>query len=197
MATRKLGMWMVTALVVGNMIGSGIFLLPASLGSFGRISIVGWLVSAVGATLIALIFSRLAHLSRKSVGPYVYTREAFGDFAGFLVAWGYWISIWTTNAAIAVAFVSYMTLFWPALGENAFLAVGLGLATIWGLTWVNVLGVHTAGVLQLVTTVLKALPLLAIALFGLFFVDASNFQPFNASGQSAFSAVTATVALTV
>ncbi len=197
MATRKLGMWMVTALVVGNMIGSGIFLLPAALGSFGGISIVGWLVSAAGATLLALVFSRLSRLVRKSGGPYVYTREAFGDFAGFLVAWGYWISIWTTNAAIAVAFVSYMTLFWPALSGNPVLAVGLGLATIWGLTWVNVLGVHTAGVVQLVTTVLKVLPLFAIALFGLFYVDVSNFQPFNASGQSAFSAITATVALTV
>ena len=197
MATRKLGMWMVTALVVGNMIGSGIFLLPASLGSFGGISIVGWIVSAAGATLLALVFSRLSRLVRKSGGPYVYTREAFGDFAGFLVAWGYWISIWTTNAAIAVAFVSYMTLFWGALDGNPVLAVGLGLATIWGLTWVNVLGVHTAGVVQLVTTVVKVLPLLAIASFGLFYVEASNFQPFNASGQSAFSAITATVALTV
>ncbi len=197
MATRKLGMWMVTALVVGNMIGSGIFLLPASLGSFGGISIVGWIISAVGATLLALVFSRLARLVRKSGGPYVYTREAFGDFPGFLVAWGYWISIWTTNAAIAVAFVSYMTLFWGALDGSPVLAVGLGLATIWGLTWVNVLGVHTAGVVQLVTTVLKVLPLLAIASFGLFYVEASNFQPFNASGQSAFSAITATVALTV
>jgi APA family basic amino acid/polyamine antiporter len=197
MATRKLGMWMVTALVVGNMIGSGIFLLPATLGSFGGISIVGWLVSAAGATLLALVFSRLSRLVRKSGGPYVYTREAFGDFAGFLVAWGYWISIWTTNAAIAVAFVSYMTLFWGALDGNPVLAVGLGLATIWGLTWVNVLGVHTAGVVQLVTTVLKVLPLLAIASFGLFYVEVSNFQPFNASGQSAFSAITATVALTV
>ncbi len=197
MATRKLGMWMVTALVVGNMIGSGIFLLPAALGSFGGISLIGWIVSAGGATLLALVFSRLSRLVKKSGGPYVYTREAFGDFPGFLVAWGYWISIWTTNAAIAVAFVSYMTLFWEALGDNAVLSVGLGLATIWVLTWVNVLGVHTAGVVQLVTTVLKVLPLLAIAFFGLFYVDVSNFQPFNASGQSPFAAVTATVALTV
>ena len=97
----------------------------------------------------ALVFARLSRTRLRSTlaprqkigGPYVYTREAFGDFPGFLVAWGYWISIWTTNAAIAVAFVSYMTLFWPPLGANAVLAVGLGLATIWGLTWVNVLGV--------------------------------------------------------
>lgn len=197
MKTKKLGLWMVTALVVGNMIGSGIFLLPASLGSFGGISIVGWVVSAGGAVLMALVFSRLSRLVRKSGGPYTFTREGFGDFPGFLVAWGYWISIWTTNAAIAVAFVSYMTVFWPALGENAVLAAGFGLVTIWGLTWVNVIGVHTAGLVQLVTTILKIIPLVVIATLGLAYVSASNFVPFNASGQSPFSAITATVALTL
>ncbi len=197
METKKLGLWMVTALVVGNMVGSGIFLLPASLGSFGGISIVGWVVSAGGAVLMALVFSRLSRLVRKSGGPYTFTREGFGDFPGFLVAWGYWISIWTTNAAIAVAFVSYMTLFWPALGQNAVLAAGFGLVTIWGLTWVNVLGVHTAGVVQLVTTVLKIIPLVVIATLGLAYVNTSNFVPFNASDQSPFSAITATVALTL
>jgi len=197
METKKLGLWMVTALVVGNMIGSGIFLLPASLGSFGGISIVGWVVSAGGAVLMALVFSRLSRLVRKSGGPYTFTREGFGDFPGFLVAWGYWISIWTTNAAIAVAFVSYMTVFWPALGANAVLAAGFGLVTIWGLTWVNVLGVHTAGVVQLVTTVLKIIPLVVIATLGLAYVSTSNFVPFNASDQSPFAAITATVALTL
>ena len=197
MEAKKLGLWMVTALVVGNMIGSGIFLLPASLGPFGGISIVGWLVSAGGAVLMALVFSRLSRRVRKSGGPYTFTREGFGDFPGFLVAYGYWISIWTTNAAIAVAFVSYMTVFWPALGENAVLAAGVGLATIWGLTWVNVIGVHTAGLVQLVTTVLKIIPLVVIATLGLLYVNASNFVPFNASDQSPLSAVTATVALTL
>jgi APA family basic amino acid/polyamine antiporter len=194
---KKLGLWMVTALVVGNMIGSGIFLLPASLGPFGGISIVGWLVSAGGAVVMALVFSRLSRVVRKSGGPYTFTREGFGDFPGFLVAWGYWISIWTTNAAIAVAFVSYMTVFWPALGANAVLAAAFGLATIWGLTLVNVLGVHTAGLVQLVTTVLKIIPLVAIATIGLVHVNVSNFVPFNASEQSPLSAITATVALTL
>lgn len=197
MPAKKLGLWMVTALVVGNMIGSGIFLLPASLGPFGGISIVGWLVSAGGAVLMALVFSRLSRRVRKSGGPYTFTREAFGNFPGFLVAWGYWISIWTTNAAIAVAFVSYMTVFWPALGHNAVLAACFGLVTLWGLTWVNVIGVHTAGVVQLITTILKIVPLLVIATLGLFYVSTSNFIPFNASDQSPFSAITATVSLTL
>lgn len=188
---------MVTALVVGNMIGSGIFLLPASLGSFGGISIIGWLVSAGGAVLMALIFSRLARLVRRSGGPYTFTREGFGDFPGFIVAWGYWNSIWTTNAAIAVAFVSYMTVFAPALGESPVLAAALGLATIWGLTWVNLIGVHTAGLVQLVTTVLKIIPLVVIGIVGVAYVETSNFVPFNASEQSPLSAIAATVALTL
>ncbi len=197
MSDKKLGLAMVTALVVGNMIGSGIFLLPASLGPFGGISIVGWLVSAAGATLIALVFARLSRLVKKSGGPYTFTREGFGDFPGFLIAWGYWISIWTTNAAIAVAFVSYLSFFWTALKGSPVLAAGAGLATIWLLTWVNVIGVHTAGMVQLVTTVLKLLPLLLLATVGLLYVDSANFVPFNATGKSAFGAITSTVALTL
>jgi APA family basic amino acid/polyamine antiporter len=197
MSEKKLGLAMVTALVVGNMVGSGIFLLPASLGPFGGISIVGWLVSAAGSTLIALVFARLSRLVKKSGGPYTYTREGFGDFAGFLVAWGYWISIWTTIAAIAVAFVSYLSFFWPALKENSVLAAGVGLATIWMLTAVNVAGVHAAGMVQLVTTILKLLPLLLIATVGLLYVNGANFVPFNATGRSALSAITSTVALTL
>lgn len=197
METKKLGLWMVTALVVGNMVGSGIFLLPASLGPYGGISILGWVVSAGGAVLLALVFSRLSRRVRRSGGPYTFTREAFGDFPGFLVAWGYWISIWTTNAAIAVAFVSYSTVFVPVLGASPALAAAVGLVTIWGLTAVNVAGVHTAGLVQLVTTIVKIIPLVAIGFFGLFFVEVDNFVPFNASAQSGFSALTATVALTL
>jgi APA family basic amino acid/polyamine antiporter len=194
---KKIGLWIVTSLVVGNMIGSGIFLLPASLGPFGGISIVGWLVSAAGATLVALVFARLSRIWKKSGGPYTYTREGFGDFAGFLVAWGYWISIWTTNSAIAVAFVSYLTFFWSDLETNRVLACVVGLSTIWLLTGVNVIGVHSAGVVQLVTTILKLIPLLAIAIFGLGYVDTANFVPFNATGGSTLSAIVATVTLTL
>ena len=197
MPEKKLGLAMVTALVVGNMIGSGIFLLPASLGPFGAVSIVGWLVSAAGATLIALVFARLSRLVRKSGGPYTFTREGFGDFPGFLVAWGYWISIWTTNAAIAVAFVSYLSFFWTVLKTNSVLAATVGLATLWILTWVNVIGVHTAGMVQLVTTVLKLLPLVLLSTAGLLYVNTANFTPFNATDQSTFGAITSTVALTL
>ncbi|MFT4833040.1 MAG: APA family basic amino acid/polyamine antiporter, partial [Psychroserpens sp.] len=111
---KKIGLWTSTSLVIGNMIGAGVFLMPAALASFGGISTIGWLFSAFGALLLARVFSKLSVLvANKSGGPYAFTKAAFGDFAGFLVAWGYWISVWTSNAAIAIAFVSALSVFFP------------------------------------------------------------------------------------
>jgi APA family basic amino acid/polyamine antiporter len=194
---KKLGFWMCTALVVGNMIGSGIFLLPASLAIYGGISILGWMITATGSILVALVFAKLTQMIPKAGGPYAYSRDAFGDFAGFLVAWGYWLSIVAANAAIAVAFVSYLTVFWPALSDNSLLAAFVALSSIWFLTYINIIGIRRAGMVQLVTTIIKIVPLLLIVIFGLFYIDFSNFTPFNISGESNMSAITATIALTL
>jgi APA family basic amino acid/polyamine antiporter len=194
---RALGPWRSTALVVGNMIGSGVFLLPASLAVFGGISIFGWAFSTAGAVLLALVFSRWGRLMPKVGGPYAYTRRGFGDFAGFLVAWGYWISIWSGNAAIATAFAGYLGVFVPAVSASSALAAVAAGGAIWILTWVNARGVREAGVLQVATTALKLLPLIAVGTLGLLYFDAGNFRPFNVSGQPAFSAITATAALTL
>jgi APA family basic amino acid/polyamine antiporter len=185
------------ALVVGNMIGSGVFLLPASLAPYGGISNVGWLVSAGGAVCLALVFARLGATIPKIGGPYAYARAGFGDFGGFLVAWSYWISIWTTNAALAVAFVSYSTVFAPALGTSRALGGAASLSVLWILTLVNARGVHHGGRVQVVTTVLKLLPLVAIGLFGFFAFDGSHFTPFNPSGGSPLVAISTTVTLTL
>jgi len=188
---------MATSLVVGNMIGSGVFLLPASLALYGGISVVGWLVTSTGALLLASVFARLSRIMPQAGGPYAYTRRGFGDFAGFLVAWGYWISIWTSNAAISVAFVSYLTVFLPVLADNGILAAAVAIAAIWLLSWVNSAGVRNAGWVQLVTTILKLVPLVTIATLGLLFFNADHFRPFNQSGGSSISAITATVSLTL
>jgi APA family basic amino acid/polyamine antiporter len=196
---RRLGIWMATALVVGNMIGSGIFLLPASLAGYGGISVLGWLFTATGAVLLALVFARLGRAFPRAGGPYAYTREAFGDFVGFLTAWGYWIAAWVGNAAIAVAFVSYLGYFeaFDVLNDNRPVAALVAVGAIWLLTLVNLLGVHRGGVIQVVTTVLKLVPLVAIALFGLFFIDLDNFGGFNPSGESAYGALSAVAVLTL
>lgn len=194
---RGLGFWTASALVVGNMIGSGVFLLPSALAEFGPISIIAWTFTAMGAIALALVFARLGRAYPRTGGPYAYARLAFGDFVGFQTAWGYWIAVWAGNAAIAVAFVGYLAHFWAELATNKVLAAGVALAAIWTLTAVNASGVRQGGLVQGVTTVLKLVPLLLIAIGGLFFIQADNFGPFNASGGSAFSAVTAAAALTL
>ena len=194
---KALGFWSATSMVAGNMIGSGMFLLPAALATFGGISIIGWIFSAVGSIFLALVFAGLARQIRGSGGPYLYTQAGFGDAPGFLVAWGYWISIIATNAAIAIALVSYLSAFWPTIASQNLLSTVVTLVFVWSLVIVNVRGVRLAGRVQLGTTILKILPLIAVGAFGLFSLDPSNFQPFNLSNQSNFSALTATASLTM
>ncbi len=193
----KMGLWMSTALVIGNMVGSGVFLLPAALAAFGGISILGWLFTSAGALFLALTFARLSRLVPGAGGPYTYSRHGFGDFIGFLMAWGYWLSITIGNAGIAVALVGYLAFFMPVIGQNPALSALVALANIWLLTWVNAEGVRKAGYVQVVTTVLKLLPLVVVGTLGFLYFDPGNLAPFNASGGSAFSAITATAALTL
>jgi basic amino acid/polyamine antiporter, APA family len=195
---KKIGIWTSTSLVMGNMIASAMFMLPATLSSYGSISLIGWVVSGLGAICLALVFSWLSQLMPvANGGPYAYTREGLGDFAAFLVAWGYWLSIWSTNAAIAVAFLSYLTVFAPALGVNSMLAVGVGLSAIWFLTWINTRGIRDAGAVQVITTILKIAPLLLVTFGGLFYIHTENYFPFNSSGTSDINAITTTATLTL
>lgn len=125
--------------------------------------------SAIGALLLAKIFSNLSIMMPSSNGgPYAYSRKGMGDFAGFLVAWGYLISTWCTNAAISVAFVGALSTFLPVLAVNNLMAVTFGLGAIWFLTWINTLGIVTSGKMQLLTTLLKLIPLILVCIGGLF-----------------------------
>ena len=188
---------MCIALVVGNMIGSGIFLLPASLAPYGGISIIGWLITAGCSVVIALIFARLSRMITKTGGPYAYTKDGYGSFPAFLVAWGYWISIWCGNAAISTALVGYLGVFFPVINSSPLLACSIALTSVWFLSWVNIYGIREAGYIQVVTSVLKITPLILIGIFGLISLNADHFTPFNVSGTSSFSAITATAALTL
>ena len=193
----KLGFWMCVSLVAGNMIGSGIFLLPSSLAPYGSISILAWVITSAGAVALAVVFSRLARRAPGAGGPYAYPRIGFGDFAGFLVGWGYWISILATNAAIAVAFVSYLTHFAPSLSNDRAAAALVCLGAIWLLTGINAVGVRAGGYVQVITTALKILPLVAIALFGLAHLDAANLKPTETISSHPVSSTTAAVTLTL
>ncbi len=196
-ATGQLGFWACLALVVGNMVGVGAFLLPAALAAYGPVALIGWALTGVGAVVLALMFADLGRTMPVEGGPYAYTRMGLGDFAGFLVGWGYWISIWVGNAAIAVGFAGYITPFAPFVGATPLATTTVSLALIWLLTGVNLIGVREAGWVQVWTTVLKIIPLVVVGTVGLAFVDLANLKPLNVSGDSMFSAVTATAALTL
>jgi APA family basic amino acid/polyamine antiporter len=195
--TKKLGLGMLTALVVGNMIGSGVFMLPASLAGFGSISLLGWGFSALGAIFLALVFARLSQAMPKTGGPYAFCREAFGDFVGFQTAYSYWIYAWVGNAAITVGFVGYLAFFFPSLTTHPGLALAVMLGTVWFLTIVNILSIFSAGIVQVLLTVIKVLPLLLVGVVGLFFIDINNFTPFNMSGQSDGAAIMGAATLTL
>ncbi|MBT8236273.1 MAG: amino acid permease [Bacteroidia bacterium] len=186
------------SLVIGNMIGAGIYMMPSALANYGGISIVGWLVSSLGALLLANVFSKLSKMVKgKAGGPYAFAKIGFGDYVGFLVAWGYWISIWVANAAIAIAFVSALSVIFPILESNPVAAILCGLGAIWLLTWYNSRGILSSGKMQLATTLLKLIPIFVIIAGGFFFFDVDNFVPFNASQETNLGAIAITGTLTL
>jgi len=200
----KIGLWASTSLVVGNMIGAGIFLVPAAMASYGSISLLGWLFSGIGTFFLAKVFANLSKmLPNLTGGPYAYTHHAFGDFAGFLVAWGYWLSNVCAIAAIAISLISALSTFVPFLDSsniqdyNPVMSALTGLGFIWLVTGINNLGIKTSGNVQVITTIAKLLPLVVIAIGGLFFIRLQNFHPFNSSGKSILEGISATAAITM
>ena len=189
---------MAVSLVMGNMIGSGVFLLPASLAMFGWNSVLGWVLTIAGALCLAGGFAWLAARMPVEGGPYGYTKAAFGPLAAFMVTWSYWISNWVGVAAVAVAGVSYLGAIFPGLraipGAEAIVAC----AILAGLTVLNLMGTRSAGRFQLVTTLIKIVPLvLIIVLAGVALgTGEASVQPFD-SGELSLPAVTAAATLTL
>jgi APA family basic amino acid/polyamine antiporter len=161
---RKIGFWTCTALVVGNVIGMGIFLLPASLAPYGFNALIGWTIVLLGCLVLARVFSHLAHALPNADGPYGYIRATLGELPAYVALWAYWVSLWLTNAALATGVVGYITVVFPATAaiQPALFALGL----LWSMVLINLFGVRTGGGVQIVTTALKLLPMLAIALLG-------------------------------
>jgi arginine:agmatine antiporter len=170
------------------MVGSGFYLSPSAVAPYGLLAILSWIVMGVGAICLGLTFARLARIAPVTGGPYAYTRMAYGDFAGFLVAWGYWISVWASLPAIAFAFAGAVMNLAPALLFNKPVALTLTLGAIWFVVAVNLRGVSAAGLFAEVTTYTKLIPFAAIALVGLFYIQIENLSAFNPSGESLLAA---------
>ncbi|HET9256445.1 MAG TPA: amino acid permease [Pseudonocardiaceae bacterium] len=188
------GLPVAVALIMGSIIGVGIFNLPTSLSTIGPITLVSMALTTVGAIALALMFAALSRRLPADGGPYAYSRAAFGNVVGFFNAWSYWITAWAGNAGIAVGWVLYVEVF-VNTGQDKLVTVLLVLAGLWLPAVINLSGVKNMGSVQLVTTVLKFAALLFVSVVGLFYIDTANFTPWNVSGQGAVAAVGAGMAI--
>jgi arginine:agmatine antiporter len=179
-----------TMLVAGNMIGTGVFLLPVNLASVGSISIFGWLVATAGAAALGLVFAKLGQLDPQEGGPYAYARDFLGPYVGFQTNYVYWFGNWIGNIAIAVAAVGYLAELVPGISlppASVFATAGV----IWILTFANIRGPKVVGALETWTMSLALIPILGIALLGWFWFDPAVFRSsWNVSGGSDAHAIT-------
>jgi APA family basic amino acid/polyamine antiporter len=163
---RALGLLMCTALVVGNTIGVGIFMLPASLAPYGLNAVPGWLITTVGCIFVAWVFAGLARAFPQDDGPYAYASRALGHGVAFVIMWCYWISTVVTNAVLATGVVGYLSAFFPALAANHLLAAVTAVALVWVFVVINVGGVRAAGWVQVWSTVVKLVLQVGIVALG-------------------------------
>jgi len=176
-SVRALGLTMTTALVIGNTIGVGIFMLPASLAPYGMNALPAWLITGAGCIFIAWVFAGLARTFPQDDGPYAYTARAFGGGIAFVAMWCYWVSTWVTNAVLATGVVGYLSFFFPALGSNHVLAAATAVSLVWLFVLINVRGARTAGSVQVLTTAMKLVPQLGIIALGAWAFFGPHAQP--------------------
>lgn len=171
---RELGLTAATAIVVGNMMGSGIFTSPQSLAQVSNptTTILAWIITGIGSVLLALSFANLGSKYPETGGPIVYTKKAFGDFTSFLVSWTFWIGSWIGNAAIITAIIRYLTSFFPVLSESGLLSFAISSGILWFFTFINYKGVKEAGLVGIITTTLKLGVILVFVI-----IAASGFNP--------------------
>ncbi len=194
--SRPFGFWTATALVIGGMVGSGIFVLPAQLAPYGWTSIVAWFVAVGGSLVVAWVITRLAEAMPEAPGMIEICGKLLGPLVGVIMGWCYWVSIWTVNAIIAITAIRYLSVFVPALAATPFRLAISAIATVWLLTLLNLAGARAAGRFQVVTTVLKLLPLLAVVVILAGLAIAGGGQ-FSANAHLPFSTSALTPGLTL
>lgn len=184
-----LGLWTLSALCVGNMIGAGVFMIPASLSSTGTISLFSWVITSLGTMFLALLFVDLHRRYPVSGGPVIYAQHAYGNFIGFAVAYLYWIAWSISLSAMSIALAGYVGELIPIF-KNPWWSFFLKAGAIWFVVGINIMGVKKGGMFQLVTTIIKIIPLVVIAIVGLFYIDMRNYTDYvNVTGKSNLSAI--------
>jgi arginine:ornithine antiporter/lysine permease len=168
----KLRLGALVALVVGSMIGGGIFSLPQNMAASADVGavLIGWVITAIGMLTLAFVFQTLANRKPDlDGGVYAYAKAGFGDYMGFSSAWGYWISAWLGNVGYFVLLFSTLGYFFPIFGEGNTPAAVIGASVLlWAVHFLVLRGIKEAAFINLVTTVAKVVPLLLFVLIALF-----------------------------
>ena len=172
--SNKIGFWSVLALVVGSQIGSGVFILPASLAPFGMYSIAGWITSTIGAISLAVVFASLCAKFPRTGGPHVYIEQLFGKDVSFFSGWTYWVVSWVSTTAVIISAIGYLS---PFIGDQSSLVyLLLEILLLLSVCGLNLLGVGAAGRAETIFTILKFLPLFIVPAVAMFHFDIDNFQ---------------------
>lgn len=171
--SNKIGFWSVFALVTGSQIGTGVFILPASLAPFGFYSLAGWIISGCGAIALSLVFASLCSKFPQTGGPHVYVKKAFGPSAAFFTGWTYWVISWISSTAVVITAISYLA---PVISSSSYdLYLILEILLLFTITGLNLLGLKAAGKVEVILTLLKFVPLLLISVAALYFFNKSHF----------------------
>ena len=184
--TKIIGFWRGWSIAVGCAVGSGIFMMPTLLAPYGLIGFGGWLIAGAGSALVALTMSRLVRRIPKTGGPYVYANEGLGHFAGFIIAWTYWVACITAIAGISIAFVSYLGFFIPAISHSSLLSLLASLVLVWLIVTLNIFSIESSAKFQVVSTLLKLLPLFFMMFLGLVGFDSNNLPEINPTNANPF-----------
>ena len=176
---KKIGFWRGWSIAVGCAIGSGVFMMPTLLAPYGMLGMAGWLVAGGGTLLVALSLSRLVRRIPKIGGPYAYVHEGLGHFAGFLIAWTYWIACIAAVSGIAIAFVGYLGVFIPEITNSRILSLVFALGLIWTIFALNIRSLEDSSKFQVVSTILKILPLLFMIVMGFAHMQPDNLPEYN------------------
>jgi arginine:agmatine antiporter len=187
--SRKVGVIPATLMVAGNIMGSGVFMLPANLAATGGIAIFGWVVTITGAICLAMVYAKMASIDDSAGGSYAYARRAFGPFLGYQTNLLYWLAGWIGNVALAVVGVGYLSFFFPILKEPMVLAAAC-IGMIWLFTFINIIGPRLTTNVQSVTTILALVAIVGVAIIGWFKFEPSIYMAaWNVSGKGTLGAI--------
>ena len=176
---RVIGFWRGWSIAVGCAIGSGIFMMPTLLAPYGLLGFGGWLIAGSGSILVALTMARLVKRIPRTGGPYVYVNEGLGSFAGFIIAWTYWVACISAIAGISIAFVGYLGFFVPIISDSPIHSLLASMLLVWIIVILNIRSLEGSSKFQLISTLLKLLPLIFMIFLGMINFNLDNLPDLN------------------